>query len=80
MARAENPDAYNELPSRDRQPLGIDPASHQLISGFLRLPVSKDLSDKVWKPQPLEGEAVTPQQFRERLAAIVQGLSMQRRS
>lgn len=31
---------------------------------------------RVWKPQPLEGEAVTPQQFREKLAAMVQGLSM----
>ena len=31
---------------------------------------------KHWKPKPVEGEAVTPQQFRKKLAAMVARLSM----
>ena len=31
---------------------------------------------KVWKPQPVEGEPVTPSQVREKLAALTQNLSM----
>ncbi|MGH2412553.1 MAG: hypothetical protein ACRDEA_02425 [Microcystaceae cyanobacterium] len=84
---AEDEESGQQEPERVFNHQGTPPSSRPCLPGFQPLDPCSAPTDRTgmiensnayrrWKPKPLEGKPVTPQEFRDKLAELSQQLSM----